>query len=106
MVYISSSYKVGCVKIVTKYRVVSRLKDGSSLLEVELVTGRTHQIRAHLAFIGHPILGDGKYGNNQVNQQYGRKTQALIACRLQFELPEDHPFYDLNKNVFEIKADF
>lgn len=57
-------------------------------LEVELITGRTHQIRAHLASIGHPLVGDGKYGNASVNQlfrqRFGLRWQLLHACRLQF----------------------
>lgn len=55
-----------------------------ALLKVELVTGRTHQIRAHLASIGCPILGDGKYGQNAVNRQLRFKYQALCAWRLTF----------------------
>lgn len=59
-----------------------------TLLEVELVTGRTHQIRAHLASIGHPVAGDFKYGNKQLNEQlksqYGLKHQLLHACRMAF----------------------
>ena len=62
---------------------------GYTLLEVELITGRTHQIRAHLARAGHPIIGDAKYGNPQVNRmiekKYGLSTQFLHAYRLYFE---------------------
>ena len=62
---------------------------GYTLLEVELITGRTHQIRAHLAKAGHPIIGDAKYGNPQVNRmierKYGLSTQFLHAYRLYFE---------------------
>ena len=60
-----------------------------ALLRVELITGRTHQIRAHLASIGCPILGDGKYGQNAVNRQLRFKYQALCAWRLTF--PADCP---------------
>ena len=57
---------------------------GLCLCEIELVTGRTHQIRAHMAHIGCPLLGDGKYGRNEDNRRYGVKTQALCAYSLRF----------------------
>jgi 23S rRNA pseudouridine955/2504/2580 synthase len=69
--------------IITRYRVLAE-RGGNSLLEVELVTGRTHQIRAHLAHIGHPLLGDGKYGQNRNERGRGYKHQALYAVRLCF----------------------
>lgn len=69
--------------IVTRYRLLKT--DGRlSLVEIQLLTGRTHQIRAHMAYIGCPLLGDGKYGSNRVNREYGIKTQALCAYRLRF----------------------
>jgi 23S rRNA pseudouridine955/2504/2580 synthase len=77
----------GSKEIITKYRVISeREMDGEpvSLVEIELVTGRTHQIRAHMAHIGHPLLGDGKYGVNRADRQKGFKFQALYAYRLCF----------------------
>ena len=62
---------------------------GLSLVECRLLTGRTHQIRAHLAFLGHPVLGDSKYGNRKMNERSGLKTQALCAQRLTFgQIPE------------------
>lgn len=81
--------KVGAAKeIITKYRVIS-VKGDISLLEVELVTGRTHQIRAHMAHIGHPLLGDGKYGVNKSDREKGYKYQALYAYRLRFDFEGD-----------------
>ena len=75
-------------KIITKYSVIAE-KDDLSLLEVELITGRTHQIRAHLAHIGHPILGDGKYGVNRNDKSKGYKYQALCSYKLKFPKSND-----------------
>lgn len=71
------------VKIVTAYKTLKE-SGGTSLVEVELVTGKTHQIRAHLAYEGHFIIGDGKYGNNKINARYKAKTQKLTAYRIAF----------------------
>ena len=68
----------------TKYRVLREFTD-RSLVEVDLLTGRTHQIRAHFAHIGHPLLGDGKYGSNKDNRQVGMDCQALYSYKLRFE---------------------
>ncbi|MBQ2990945.1 MAG: RluA family pseudouridine synthase, partial [Clostridia bacterium] len=70
----------GAMEIVTAYRVVREQEH--AVLEVELITGRTHQIRAHLAHIGHPILGDDKYGDRMLNRSLGVKRQQLWATRL------------------------
>ena len=59
------------------------------MLEVELITGRTHQIRAHLAHLGCPIVGDDKYGDRALNKSLGVKMQALFAVRLELHFPED-----------------
>ena len=88
-VFISQKPKPNAKKIATKYTVLS-CRNGLSLLEIDLLTGRTHQIRAHLASIGHPLLGDGKYGTNAQNKQYGGyKKQCLYSYRLTFRLSEE-----------------
>lgn len=75
-------------EIITKYRVLDEAH-GLSLLEIELITGRTHQIRAHMSHIGNPLLGDGKYGINKNDRQRGYKFQALYAYKLIFTFRED-----------------
>lgn len=75
----------GYQEIITKYKVLETYKDNTSLLEVELITGKTHQIRAHLAHIGLPIIGDGKYGVNKINKQFNQKYQQLYSYKLVFE---------------------
>jgi 23S rRNA pseudouridine955/2504/2580 synthase len=78
----------GSKNIITKYKVVSE-KNGMSLLEIDLVTGRTHQIRAHMSYIGHPLVGDGKYGVNKDDRARGYKYQALYAYRLRFDFKDN-----------------
>lgn len=72
----------------TKYRVLAQ-KNGLSLVECELLTGRTHQIRAQMAFAGHPLLGDNQYGDCRRNEACGRSYQALYAYRLRFDFTSD-----------------
>lgn len=90
MVYISDAPKKGYVKIETSYTVLEKnAKENYSLLDIELHTGKTHQIRAHLAHIGYPIIGDGKYGINEINKKFGCKTQQLCSYKLAFRFKTD-----------------
>ena len=73
----------GAKEIITKYKVIAK-GSGTSLIEVELLTGRTHQIRAHMAHIGHALVGDGKYGINKDDRSRGYKYQALYSYKLRF----------------------
>lgn len=74
--------------IITEYNVL-KSKNNLSLVEVNLKTGRTHQIRAHMSYIGCPLLGDGKYGINEINKKYGYKHQALCSYKLTFNFKTD-----------------
>lgn len=90
---VSDTPKPGYREIITGYRVQSS-KNGASLLEVELFTGRTHQIRAHLSHIGHPLLGDGKYGVNRDDKKKGYHYQALYSYRLRFDFEQNGDVLD------------
>lgn len=104
-VIVSGSPQSGFLTIKTGYRVLKSSRE-LSLVEVDLLTGRTHQIRAHFAHIGHPLLGDGKYGSsqtNQLNKRYEAKFQALCSYKLTFNFTTDAGILNyLNEREFEI----
>ena len=86
---------------ITKYKVISK-KDELAYLDVELLTGRTHQIRVHMKSMGCPILGDSKYGNNDANKKYNKKRQCLCAYKI--ALPAfNNILQPLSNMVFEIE---
>ena len=87
-VYIKTAPEPGARTAVTEYRVLES-KNGLSLVECRLLTGRTHQIRAQMAHAGWPLLGDGKYGRERENREFGEKGQALYSYKLRFEFPTD-----------------
>ncbi len=95
----------GSKTMITRYKVLAENKQsGLALLEVDLVTGRTHQIRAHLAHIGYPLLGDGKYGSNKINRALGVKTQALCSYKLTFRFTTESGCLEyLDGKSFEVK---
>jgi 23S rRNA pseudouridine955/2504/2580 synthase len=93
LVTVSDTEKPGFKNIITKYKVIQEERE-SSLVEVELVTGRTHQIRAHMAHIGHPLLGDGKYGVNRDDKKKGYHYQALYSYKLRFDFEQSGDVLD------------
>jgi len=111
-VYINNYKTKNSLEITTKYKTLSTLNnlaqdEAMSLLEIELITGRTHQIRAHMAYIGHPIVGDGKYGDNSLNRALKSKYQALWAYKLKFDFSKDGSILNyLNGREFKVSPDF
>ncbi|MBQ8183402.1 MAG: RluA family pseudouridine synthase [Clostridia bacterium] len=103
-VYVSDKIGNNTKHIATKYKVLG-YQNGLSLVEVELLTGRTHQIRAHFSHLGNPLLGDGKYGTNARNKQFGNyKKQFLYSYKLAFDFKTDAGLLQyLDKKEFEVQ---
>lgn len=87
-VYVSEQPKPGAKSAITEYRTLCT-KNGLSLVECCLFTGRTHQIRAQMAFAGYPLLGDGKYGSERLNKPHGERSQLLYSYKLKFAFKPD-----------------
>ncbi len=103
-VYLQNKKNDDNLSIKTYYRTLDS-KNGVSLLEIELLTGRTHQIRAHLASIGHPLLGDGKYGKLKEDKKLGFNKQALYSYKLTFTFESDAGILNyLNGKNFTVKS--
>lgn len=100
-VFLSEEEKKGAKTAVMSYRVKAE-KNGLSLVECDLLTGRTHQIRSQLAHIGHPILGDDKYGKKEINRRYKERGQLLCAWRISFEIKEKNVLSYLDGHSFTV----
>ena len=102
-VTISDKPQEGYKKIITEYTVI-KPSSALSVCEVLLHTGRTHQIRAHMAYIGHPLLGDEKYGDRKLNLKYHMKRQALYSYKMRFAFTTPAGcLNNLNGQTFEVK---
>ena len=104
-VFVTDSPKPGAKRSQTNYKVLAS-RNGLSLVECELITGRTHQIRAQFAHAGHPLLGDGKYG--KLDKRYDRTYQALYSYKLTFQFTTDAESLGyLNGKSFQVeRVDF
>lgn len=106
-VYISDVPKKGYQKIITQYTVLKKMENNTAILDINLHTGRTHQIRAHLSHIGYPIIGDGKYGIGKINQKFKTNTQMLCSYLLKFNFITDSGKLNyLNNKEFKICYNF
>ena len=93
--------KEGYEKIETKYKIL-KINNDVSLVEVELVTGKTHQIRAHFAHIGHFVIGDEKYGDSKINKIFKSRYQNLCAYKLVFHFESGDFLSYLDGKVVEV----
>jgi len=101
-VYVTVKPSPGAKFAAMRYKTLASA-NGMTLLECELITGRTHQIRAQLAAMGHPLLGDGKYGSERLNKPFGERRQALCSYKLAFAFKSDAGALQyLNNKTFQI----
>ena len=92
----------GSVKIITEYQTVEERAE-TTLLKVKLITGKTHQIRAHLAHVGNFIIGDNKYGDSEINKKFKTKRQKLVAYSLKFNFEKNSPLYNINGKEIKLE---
>ena len=104
IVKVTDSPIPGSKAISTAFKTLAKT-EGLSLIEAELITGRTHQIRAHLAHLGAPIVGDVKYGDEKINKKLDVFKQALCSCEIRFtpDKNDDAALYYLNGEVFSLE---
>ena len=96
LVKIYDNEVLGSVKIITEYQTVEE-REETTVLRVKLITGKTHQIRAHLAHEGNFIIGDNKYGDSDINKKFKAKRQKLIAYNLKFNFDKTSILYNIDK---------
>ncbi len=102
-VQIQNSFHPDFKQILTGVEIIER-KHAFALCNIHLITGRTHQIRAHLSFLNAPILGDIKYGNRNINKQYKTKTQVLCAYKIIFSniIPQENTLHYLKGKIIKL----
>ena len=104
LVKISDFPQNGYEKIETRFKLVKKLEN-FSIVEVELVTGKTHQIRAHFAHLGHPVLGDEKYGISEINKSKKFKFQCLCSYKIKFHFEKDDYLSYLDGKIVELDSE-
>jgi 23S rRNA pseudouridine955/2504/2580 synthase len=105
-VYVCGKSHANAKSAITKYKVLGA-KNNIALVDVNLITGRTHQIRVHFAHIGCPILGDNKYGSKEVNRKFRQKYQCLVAYKIKFNFQTDAGILNyLKDKIIELDEKF
>lgn len=101
LAFISDIQKQGFEKIITKYKLKKQFEN-YALVEVELVTGKTHQIRAHFAHNNHFVIGDEKYGDSKINKLFKKKYQCLCAYKIVFHFDKNSKLFYLNEKTVSL----